>query len=236
MKNFLLYIPKHQNRGLSKHWLRKVNKAYVNFYSAIQKDDEYLKYREREKEKITHEDFVNIPIGSQTAQDIVPKYAELISRILDNFEVLGVWKKGIPDPNYPTDIVSFLRIYGYSKEVRICIKLIDYLLKGLQEVEFRESHDYRKLKMARKAKRKSIKHMPNAKARANSKILNKISELITNSPIFKPSSNIDTKTNRILLEVLKKENLDVKKYTQLKKVTLKSVRSRTGFITINRLA
>ena len=212
-------------------WLESCDKKILNQFKKI--DNNFKLVPDFDDEIATATFF------KYNGTNISPKHAELVSVVLEKFDVIGIWKKHMYAGTI--DSVTCVELYGYSRDVQLCHNMLHFLLDGFDRYFDNHVKELRRKRHLRRMQCIRIINEIDARRRTNTNIANKVKvlvKLISEHPriLRMPYGHpYGQKKKNILKVLLSYEKVDYKKYRGQKEPTLKTMYSRIGHIQLNRL-
>lgn len=212
-------------------WLESCDKKVLNQFNKI---DNNFKLTPDFNDEIT-----SVTFFKHNGTNISPKHAQLISLVLEKFDVIGIWKKHMYEGTI--DSVTCVELYGYSRDLELCHNMLHFLLDGFDRYFDNHVKELRRRRHLRRMQCIRIINEIDARRRTNVNISNKVKVLV--DMISKQSRilripyahSLVGKKKNILKVLLAYEKVDYKKYRGQKEPTIKTMYSRIGHIQLNRL-
>jgi hypothetical protein len=221
MKNLKL------NNDISRTWLKKAPIKFGNYLIHL---DNIGYWDEARSGDIMYIDYV-----LNNNKSITQKYAKMICLITNKFEVVGIWRKMLSIDT--TKNVVGLRLYGYKKDISLVIKVLHYLLDGLELYNEKVVTLLRHSKLNRRRRqREDYQRKPDVRKSVHKRILKAIAiiENILEKTEIRNSAFHKIKLERIFKRIRESEKIDFKNHPTMNDPTIWAMRSRFGFININR--
>lgn len=216
---------------VSKKWLEKSHEKVIKQLNTI---DHVFRFKEKidiYKDPIVMKDFEMYNLSN-----INVKYARLIKEVLDTFEVIGIWRNYLVG----TDVIIGIRIYGYKNDVSFAHNMLHYLLNGFDRYYDNHTAELRRKRKNRRLLGIKIVQEVDARKRTNQNIKNKVDmilKILQDTTLVRCPYPIDRvrKKEFIITHIQEIEKIHFKRYRGQKEITVKTMYSRVGRITPNRL-
>ena len=221
MNKYTLYI-----REPNHWWLANSIKTFKRKYETLKEDRDFI-------DRALTEPVVQKVFKPFTYTDLQVKHIKVIRYLLELMECKAVWVTQLTPDGMSTYIT--IEIFGFKEDVRLVENYLNYFINGSIKASINIQKELRRLKINARRKKQYLSY--NSVTKATELIGSYLIELETELSNLPSINSLDKnmKLDLIFQYIVNRKKLDVKRYKNLTKETIKSTTSKKGGIQLNRL-